>query len=88
MENVDDQDELWKRMSIKKKDLKSKHGAIRDKLAQLQLKASSPQPIDGREFKDSRVYHLWALAQKSNMTKEERESLKVNELCPLMCMSS
>ena len=60
---------------MKKKNLKDKHTQLRERLAMLERKSKGPQ---GREFKDTRVYHLWALAQRSNMTDQELESLKVS----------
>ena len=80
VETLDDQDDLWKSLSMKKKDLKSKHMELRERLAKLEKKAKGPGGRGEREFKDQRVYHLWATAQKSNMTNEELASLKVR-LC-------
>ena len=79
VEHLDDQDNLWKSLSMKKKDLKSKHMELRERLAQLERKSKGPGTRGEREFKDQRVYHLWAIAQKSNMTNEELASLKVSK---------
>ena len=85
LENLDDQEELWKSLSMKKHTLKDRHAKLREKLQKLEMKVTNPESGKERQFKDSRVYHLWALAQKTNMTEEELESLKVRSKVTQVC---
>ena len=62
----------------KNKKLKSLNKDIKDGYDKLETLGNKPYDGDnGLEFKDRRVYELYALARRSNMTQEELQSFMV-----------
>lgn len=76
LDNLDEQEKVWKKLAQKKKDMKMKHKEIRDGVSRIGTKLSDKDNKAGK-FEDPRVYHLWALAQKSGMNEEELENYRV-----------
>jgi hypothetical protein len=62
----------------KNKKLKSLNKDIKDGYDKLETLGNKPYDGDnGLEFKDRRVYELYALARRSNMTQDELQSFMV-----------
>ena len=75
-DNAIDPDLKYRKKKEKKFELKMKEKQIKnayDKLDNIAQASGKENP----EFKDPRVYELWALARRANMSDEELESFKV-----------
>lgn len=74
---VDSED--YDEYKLKKKHamLKSKHKDLKSNFQKLQDLASDPE-LATEDFSDLRVYQLWSMAKKSNMSHTELNSLRVN----------
>lgn len=74
LDNLDEKDTVWKNLTEIKQMMKEKNLEVTSKLANLQDKVKQRQ--DNNEFQDPRVYQLWVLAKKSNMSEDELRSFK------------
>ena len=66
-------------MEKTKREMKDKQKEIKEHYETMKKKMLNAKTQEG-EFKDPRVYHLWALAQKSGMSEAELNSIKVRKV--------
>lgn len=79
LDNLEQQGNIWKELAQKKKDMKDRHKEFREGLKRLEGKVGDKvgdKDNSFAEFEDSRVYQLWALAQKAGFEEDELESVK------------
>ncbi|XP_041363164.1 alpha-2-macroglobulin receptor-associated protein-like [Gigantopelta aegis] len=72
--------ERFKKTEMDPKSLKEKHADMKDvhkKIRDGYLKLESLTVKKDLEFQDPRVYQLWALAQKANMSEKDLESFRM-----------
>lgn len=79
IENVDGQVEIHREINNKRKEMKVKHKKLREDFSSIEGRIKDPGNKEGK-FEDSRVYHLWALAQKAGMNEQELESFRVGHV--------
>lgn len=58
--------------------MKMRNKELKDAFKELDSRTTTPDDEDGDEFTDTRVYELWALAKKANMSQDELSSFKVS----------
>ncbi|KAL4239939.1 Low-density lipoprotein particle receptor binding [Mactra antiquata] len=75
VDNSLEQDDVWKELSQKKKEMKQKYKEFTSGVERLQYKITDRENVAGK-FEDPRVYHLWALAQKSGMSETELDNYR------------
>jgi beta-N-acetylglucosaminidase len=76
LDNLDEQEKVWSELAKKKQEMKDKHKDYREGLERLKGKVTD-KDNSAAVFEDPRVYKLWALAQKTGMSKEELDSVRV-----------
>ncbi|XP_060602826.1 alpha-2-macroglobulin receptor-associated protein-like [Ruditapes philippinarum] len=75
LDNLDEQEKVWSELAKKKQEMKDKHKDYREGLERLKGKVTD-KDNSAAVFEDPRVYKLWALAQKTGMSKEELDSVR------------
>lgn len=71
---VKDKDKKIKSKIEREMDLKRRNQELNDKYRDLHEKTDKPEDVD---FTDHRVYELWALAKRANMSEVELAEFKV-----------